>query len=96
AMFVRGTAYKEIGGFDDRFFMYFEDIDWSLRMWEAHWPVYYTHDIVLTHIHGKGSAKVPGVINALLKNKLARIHFKSWLQYMWKWRGNNKYYKIRP
>jgi len=92
AMFVRSKALQEVGGFDDRFWMYFEDIDWCRRMWEAGWPVYYVHDIVLTHIHGRGSAQVPGIINALLKNKLARAHLISWLKYFWKWRGTAKYY----
>jgi len=94
AMFVRGKALDVVGGFDDRFWMYFEDIDWCRRMWEVGWPVYYVHDIVLTHIHGRGSAKVPGIINALLKNKLARAHLASWLKYFWKWRGTAKYYDV--
>ncbi len=92
AMFVRGTAISDVGMFDERFWMYFEDIDWSLRMWETGWSVYYVHDIVLMHLHGRGSAAVPGVFNAFFRNKLFRAHVKSWLKYMWKWRGNNKYY----
>ncbi|HCC22516.1 TPA: hypothetical protein DEP86_03895 [Candidatus Uhrbacteria bacterium] len=92
AMFVRGEAIKEVGMFDERYWMYYEDIDWCHRMWDYGWPVYYVHDIVLKHSHGRGSAKVPGIINALIKNKLARIHLKSWLQYVWKWRSKYKYY----
>lgn len=92
AMFVRKNAINEIGGFDDLFWMYFEDIDWCKRMWEEGWPVYYVHDIVLNHFHRRASAQVPGVINALVKNKYARVHFLSWFKYFWKWRGNHKYY----
>jgi len=92
AMFVRRKALKEVGMFDEQFWMYFEDIDLSMRMWEAHWPVYYVHDIVLQHLHGRGSAKVPGILNAFFKNKLFRVHIKSWLRYMWKWRGHRTYY----
>lgn len=93
AMFVRREALKQVGVFDERFWMYYEDIDWSRRMWEAGWPVYYVHDAVLTHIHGRGSAAVPGVFKALVKNKLARVHVQSWLKYLWKWRGTNTYYQ---
>lgn len=95
AMFVRGEAIKQVGMFDDRFWMYAEDSDWCRRMWEAHFPVYYVHDVVIEHIHGRASAKVPGVINALVKNKYARVHLISWLKYFWKWRGNYKYYKTK-
>lgn len=92
AMFVRKKAIDDVGMFDDRFWMYAEDSDWCRRMWEGHWPVYYVHDIVLSHVHKRASAKVPGVVNALLKNRYARQHLKSWLKYFWKWRGNHKYY----
>lgn len=92
AMFVRGEAIAQVGGFDDRFFMYYEDSDWCRRFWEAGWPVYYVHDIVIEHRHGRGSAKVSGILKALIKNRLARVHLTSWLKYMWKWRGNYRYY----
>jgi N-acetylglucosaminyl-diphospho-decaprenol L-rhamnosyltransferase len=93
AMIVRKEVTDQIGFFDDRFFMYFEDSDWCRRMWEAGWPVYYVHDIVIKHKHDRGSSKVPGVFTALIKNKLARMHLASWVKYLWKWRGNNKYYE---
>ncbi|MBT4153545.1 MAG: glycosyltransferase family 2 protein [Candidatus Magasanikbacteria bacterium] len=94
AMFVRADAMKQVGMFDDRFFMYYEDIDWCRRMWDAGWPVYYVPTVTLVHIHGRGSAKVPGVFRALFKNKLARIHVKSWFKYLWKWRGQHHYYSL--
>ncbi|TAN32675.1 glycosyltransferase [Patescibacteria group bacterium] len=92
AMVVRKEVTDAIGWFDERYFMYMEDCDWCRVMWENGWPVYYVHDIVITHKHERASAKVPGVFKAFIKNKLARIHFYSWLKYMWKWRGNHKYY----
>lgn len=92
AMFVRAEAVRQVGGFDEKFKMYFEDTDWCLRMWEKKWSVYYVHDIILVHTHRRGSAEIPGIIRGFLKNKLARIHFLSWLIYMWKWRDVSKYY----
>jgi GT2 family glycosyltransferase len=90
-MFVRGEALTKVGMFDERFWMYYEDSDLCRRFWEAHLPVYYVHSIVLEHAHHRVSAQVPGFI-ALIKNKYARVHTISWLKYMWKWRGNYKYY----
>ncbi len=92
AMFVRAEAIQHVGRFDEKFTMYFEDTDWCLRMWEKKWAVYYVHDIILTHTHRRGSAEIPGIIKGFFKNKLARIHFVSWLTYMWKWRNAYKYY----
>ena len=80
------------GFFDDRYFMYLEDCDWCHKLWEAGWPVYYVHDIIIHHKHMRDSARVQGAVKALIKNKLARTHLLSWLKYMWKWRSNHKYY----
>jgi GT2 family glycosyltransferase/glycosyltransferase involved in cell wall biosynthesis len=32
AMFVRASLYREIGGFDERFFMFYEDVDYGWRL----------------------------------------------------------------
>jgi GT2 family glycosyltransferase len=92
AMMVRHEVAEQVGWFDERYFMYLEDCDWCKTMWEAGWPVYYVHDIVIKHRHARESAKVPGALKALFKNKLARYHLISWLKYLWKWRGSHKYY----
>lgn len=92
ALIVRKEVVDKIGWFDERYFMYLEDADWCHTMWEHGWPVYYVHDIVIKHMHARQSAQVPGIIKALLKNKLARIHLMSWIKYLLKWRGNHKYY----
>ena len=93
AMVVRKEVVDEIGWFDDRYFMYLEDCDWFRTMWDNGWPVYYVHDIVIQHRYARASAEIPGVLKALLKNKLARIHLISWFKYILKWRGKFKYYK---
>jgi len=95
AIVVRKEVADEIGFFDDRYFMYLEDCDWCHTMWEKGWPVYYLHDVAIRHMHARDSAKIPGIFNALVKNKLARIHMASWIKYLWKWRGNHKYYKYK-
>ncbi len=92
AMVVRQEVIDQVGSFDERYFMYLEDSDWCRTMWNHGWSVYYVHDIIITHKYTRESAKIPGIIKALVKNKLARIHLKSWLQYVWKWRLNFKYF----
>lgn len=92
AMFFRRDAYKEIGGFDERFFMYAEDSDLCRRLWEAGWAVYYVHDGWLRHVHGRASAKTQGVLKSIFRNRYTRIHIYSWLKYFIKWRNNRKFY----
>ncbi|MCX6781405.1 MAG: glycosyltransferase family 2 protein [Candidatus Magasanikbacteria bacterium] len=87
AMFIRRGALKQVGLLDEKFWMYFEDTDWCRRFWNAGWLIYYLPEISLVHHHGRGSAKVPGVIAPLFKNPLARAHLQSWARYFWKWRN---------
>lgn len=91
AMVIRREVVEQIGWFDERYFMYLEDCDWCRMMWAAGWPVYYVHDIVIKHRYARESAKIPGLFRALFKNRLARIHLKSWAKYIWKWRGTWKF-----
>jgi GT2 family glycosyltransferase len=49
AMLLRASALRECGAFDERFFMYFEDVDlcWRLRL--AGWHVWYVPTAVVLH-----------------------------------------------
>jgi GT2 family glycosyltransferase len=58
AMFVRSTAINDIGGLDDGYFMYCEEMDWALRMQEAGWGVYAVPTAHVTHHEGQSSRQV--------------------------------------
>lgn len=55
-MLVRREAIEEVGLFDERFFMYSEDTDWSYRFNLANWKVYYYAELEVLH-HKKASAR---------------------------------------
>lgn len=48
-MLVRGSAFHELGGFDEDFFMYFEDVDLSRRISAAGYRVVYAPAAVVVH-----------------------------------------------
>jgi len=87
AFMISRQFFEELGGFDERFFMYYEDVDLCRRAWEKHRPVYYLPEVTLFHGYGKGSAVTGGLINGLIKNKMARAHISSWIKYTIKWLG---------
>jgi GT2 family glycosyltransferase len=58
-LLARRTLMDEIGGFDERYFMYFEDVDWSRRAWDAGWEVHYTPDPQVIHEVGRSSDRRP-------------------------------------
>jgi N-acetylglucosaminyl-diphospho-decaprenol L-rhamnosyltransferase len=48
-MLVRRTALEQVGGFDERFFLYCEDVDLCRRLWEAGWAVRYVPAATALH-----------------------------------------------
>lgn len=86
AMFMRGDLWKRLGGFDDRYWLYFEDIDLCRKTWESGQRVVYLPDVALQHAHGRQSAKIPNLVVNVLKTKETRGHLASWIKYLWKWR----------
>jgi GT2 family glycosyltransferase len=54
---VRRKAIYEVGGLDERFFMYWEDADWCRRMRDARWQVVYFPGAWLHHYVGASSEK---------------------------------------
>ena len=57
----RAEMLREIGLFDEDFFMYYEDVDLSFRAQLAGWKVRYTPKAIAYHKVGASSAKVPGL-----------------------------------
>lgn len=49
---VRAAAYREVGGFDTDFFMYFEDVDLCMRLEAAGWRLAQEPRAIATHIGG--------------------------------------------
>ena len=49
-------AFLEIGGFDEEFFLYFEDADLCRRVLRAGMPIRYLPQAVVTHIGGGSSS----------------------------------------
>jgi GT2 family glycosyltransferase len=52
ALFVRKDLFDEIGGFDEKFFMYFEDVDLCKRVRNNGEDVYYLPDFKVRHFGG--------------------------------------------
>jgi GT2 family glycosyltransferase len=53
-MLMPKHALDQVGGFDERFFMYAEDIDLCLRFAEHGWRVHYWPRVTVVHV-GAGS-----------------------------------------
>ncbi|MBI4127501.1 MAG: glycosyltransferase family 2 protein [Parcubacteria group bacterium] len=56
-MLVRRVVAEKLSGFDERFFMYAEDIDFCYRAGQAGYNVHYVGAVTITHVHGASSRK---------------------------------------
>jgi GT2 family glycosyltransferase len=74
-MFVRTSVLEKVGGFDERYFMYLEDVDLCRKIGEISKLIYYP-DVSVVHNYEKGSYK---------NKKLLIYHIKSSIKYFNKW-----------
>lgn len=74
-MLFRISALKEVGLFDERFFMYAEDVDISRRMHAKYRTIFYPHAVIV-HEHAKESYK---------STKMLWVHIINVIRYFNKW-----------
>lgn len=74
-MFFRVKCFKKIGVFDERFFMYPEDIDITRRMHKSYRTMFYPN-ITIVHAHRAASYK---------SKKMLKIHIVNMIKYFSKW-----------
>jgi len=58
-MLVERELFERIGGFDNRFFLFAEDIDLSIRIRQNQRKVYFVPEAGATHLWGKGADVSP-------------------------------------
>lgn len=65
-LMARREAVEQIGGLDERIFMYAEDVDWCYRFHQAGWEVWYLPQAPIIHYGGQSSKKRRGQMEAEL------------------------------
>ena len=74
-MLIRASVLRDVGGFDERFFLYFEDVDLTRRIGGVARTLYFPH-VSIVHDYGKGSYK---------SVRLTLCHTLSAIRYFNKW-----------
>jgi N-acetylglucosaminyl-diphospho-decaprenol L-rhamnosyltransferase len=67
-LMMRRDVFEQLGGFDESFFMYFEDKDICKRVHEAGWKVVYYPKTSLIHLLGGSSSSVQKSVNTYYRD----------------------------
>jgi len=84
-MLVRRTAFEEVGGFDEGFFLYFEDVDLSRRMRLAGWSMRTVWAARVVHVKGFSRGTESELAYRRSQLRYYRKHRPSW-EYRFLWR----------
>lgn len=79
ALLTKREYIDKVGTFDERYFMYMEDVDLCRRFWESGYKVMYYPDSIMHHFHGAAS-RSRNMFKAVF-NKYTRIHLVSAYKY---------------
>jgi len=74
-LLVRRHVFTKIKGFDEQFFMYYEETDLCLRIKNAGYKVVYDPSVSIVHFGGKASSQVP-LATAKRRAKSEFIYFR--------------------
>lgn len=66
-LMVRKSVLDQIGWFDDRFFMYCEDVDLCRRITDSGWKLYYLSDAEIIHFCGGAGGETSSNFSVLMK-----------------------------
>jgi N-acetylglucosaminyl-diphospho-decaprenol L-rhamnosyltransferase len=73
-MLIRSSLFEQIGMLDERYFMYFEDVDLCRRAWAKGWEVAYFPEAEIIHQIGASSRLRP-------MRMIAELHRSAWIYY---------------
>jgi N-acetylglucosaminyl-diphospho-decaprenol L-rhamnosyltransferase len=77
-LLVRRDCWRGLGGFDEDFFLYYEDVDLCRRARNAGWAVWYEPTPAVVHhfpLHGR---RVPPVLRMVTRHALLTYSAKHW------------------
>ena len=78
ALFCRLSTFPDRNFFDERFFLYMEDVDFSARLWENGRTIEYFPEFMVEHYEARRSRK---------SFRFLFMHVSSLLKFIWKYRG---------
>ncbi len=83
-LLVRRDCFRKLGGLDESFFLYYEDVDFCHRAVAAGWGVCFDPSLEVTHHWPLHARRVPAPLRLMTRHALltySRKHWPSWRSY---------------
>lgn len=80
-MMVRREVIEQVGGLDEGYFIYAEELDWCYRMYQAGWTVHFTPEAEIIHIGGQAMNRAADkriVLKYKGQYRFYRKHYPLW------------------
>ena len=73
---IRKECLDEIGLFDEKFWLWFEEVDFCKRVKDKGWKVLYTPELEIIHAQGKSFAQIKAVKEQIIFNRSLLYYFR--------------------
>ncbi len=90
---IERSLYEQVGGFDENFFLYFEDADLGKRVRQLGKMIHLTSKVRIIHYLGQTVRKMPG--RALMEAKKSQLHYYCKHNSRWAFAGLKGYLLLR-
>jgi N-acetylglucosaminyl-diphospho-decaprenol L-rhamnosyltransferase len=85
------AVFEHLGGMDDTFFLYYEEVDFCWRAWQRGWQVVHDPKLCVIHLHPLERRSVPPTLRVITRHSLLyyfqknlpRWHFLSLAVVVW-------------
>lgn len=77
-LLVRRDCFEELNGLDERYFLYYEDVDFCQRARQAGWSIWYEPSLSATHHFPLHSRKVPAPLRLITRHALLTYAQRFW------------------
>lgn len=76
ALLIRRSVFEEVGGFDEKFFLWFEETDLLKRIQEKGYKIMYYPEATVTHLVGQSTKQLNFLKKQTIWNKSLLYYFK--------------------
>jgi GT2 family glycosyltransferase len=80
-LLIRRECFEQLGGLDESFFLYYEDVDFCRRAAEAGWSVWFDPSLEVTHHWPLHARSVPAPLRLITRHALLTYAHRHWSQW---------------